>query len=389
MKKKKKKLKIKNICLFICLILIIIFVIVALLNNTPSKNKLKKLGYSNLEISEINKLSEEEKDVIENYKYNKDLIYIIKSDNYNKEKLNLYLKYLSKYKEIDYKKIIELINQDGFKEDKAKDYFELLVKYDSIDGIIKYVNTYSNKFKINETSLNFINEKYFIEDYMERYLEYYKNNSNLSYSEIVTRINSNLDYTFYEDSKEADLSKGMYTLVNKYYYLDQSYQGEDIVSATAEYTAGNGKLNRLAYENFVKMADAAREEGLTIKITTGYRDYYFQRTLYNNYVRQDGVSLADTYSARPGYSEHQLGYSADLTNGDNVEFGEFQYTKEYEWLQNNAYKYGFIMRYPEDKEYITGYMYESWHYRYVGLDIAKYIYESNITYEEYYAYFLR
>ena len=106
-------------------------------------------------------------------------------------------------------------------------------------------------------------------------------------------------------------------------------------------------------------------------------------------VRIDGVEAADTYSARPGFSEHQLGYSIDLTNGESVPFEEFHNTKEYEWLKDNAYKYGFILRYPKDKEYITGYIFEPWHIRYVGYDIAKYIYENNITYEEYYAYFIR
>ena len=386
-KKKKMKLKKGKLLLLIIILCVIVFILISLLNNTKSKNVLEKLGYNNLEIVEINKLSDSEKEIISEYKYNKNLMYIIKNDNYNKDKLSLYLKYTEEFNKIDYLKILEIINNDEFNQDKAKDYFKLLNKYNNADGIIKYVNLYSDKY--SDDTINFISEKYFIDDYIDRYLNYYKNNSDLSYSEIITRINSNLDYTFYDDSNPADLSKGMYTLVNKYYYLDQNYKGEDIVSATSEYTLYNGKLNKIAYENFVKMADSASKEGLTLKITTGYRDYYFQQTLYNNYVRIDGIKVADTYSARPGYSEHQLGYSADLTNGDSVGFGDFQYTKEYDWLQENAYKYGFIMRYPKDKEYITGYMYESWHYRYVGIDIATYIHENNITYEEYYAYFLR
>ena len=79
----------------------------------------------------------------------------------------------------------------------------------------------------------------------------------------------------------------------------------------------------------------------------------------------------------------------NLTNAKNVSFSNFENTEEYKWLQESAYKYGFIMRYPKDKEYITGYVFESWHYRYVGIEIATYIYENNITYEEYYAYYLR
>ena len=137
------------------------------------------------------------------------------------------------------------------------------------------------------------------------------------------------------------------------------------------------------------MYEDAKKQNIIFKITTAYRDYNFQSILYNNYVNSDGKTLADTYSARPGYSEHQLGYSFDLTNEDYADFSEFEYTDEYKWLQENAYKYGFILRYPKDKEYITGYVFESWHYRYVGNDISTYIYENDITYEEYYAYFLR
>ena len=261
-------------------------------------------------------------------------------------------------------------------------------KFNNTDGIIKYVNN-NYDFELNDASLSFLNEKYFIIDYLDRYLNYYESNKDLEYKEIITRVNSNLDYEFYVDTNESDLSKGMYTLVNKYNYLKQDYIPEDLVSVTGIYARDSAKLVKVAYDNFVKMADAAREENLTIKVTTGYRSYSFQSTLYNNYVKADGVKNADTYSARPGFSEHQLGYSADLTNAKNVSFDNFENAKEYKWLQDNAYKYGFIMRFPKGKEYITGYQFESWHYRYVGEKIATYIHENDITYEEYYAYYLR
>ena len=243
--------------------------------------------------------------------------------------------------------------------------------------------------KLNSTEDYFKNEKYFIEDYLDRYLSYFESNKDLSYKEIVTRVNSNLDYKFYEDINKADTSKGMYTLVNKFYYLDKNYVPDDLETFSNKYSRDTASLVKVAYDNFVKMADAMEKLGMGIKVTTGYRGYNFQSTLYNNYVNSDGVEAADTYSARPGFSEHQLGYSADIMNKDGYSFGNFEYTKEFEWLQNNAHKYGFILRFPKDKEYITGYEYESWHYRYVGKDIATYIYENNLTYEEYYAYFLR
>ena len=138
------------------------------------------------------------------------------------------------------------------------------------------------------------------------------------------RIIPNLDYEFYTDSKDADTSKNMNSLVNKYNYLDKNFVPDNLVSVTGIYARDKAELVDVAYDNFVKMADAATLENLTIKVTTGYRSYNFQSTLYNNYVKADGVKNADTYSARPGYSEHQLGYSADLTNAKNVSFDNFE-----------------------------------------------------------------
>ena len=385
---KKRKLKIKNTLILLLIIIIIVFTLLVLFNK--NNNKLENIGYSNLEIKELEKLSKEELNTIYKYDYNSNLIYIVTSENYNKDKLDLYLNYTLKNSDIDYLKIFNLINHENFKNENIDKYITHLKKVDNIDGIIKYVNEYeNNNIKLDSTTLSLINEKYFIIDYLDRYLNYYEKHKDLDYKEIITRVNSSLDYKFYTDSNKSDLTKEMYTLVNKYNYLDIDYVPDNLVSVTGIYARDKAELVNVAYDNFVKMADDARKYNLTIKVTTGYRSYNFQATLYNNYVKADGIKNADTYSARPGYSEHQLGYSADLTNAKNVSFDDFRNTEEYKWLKDNAHKYGFIMRYPKDKEYITGYMFESWHYRYVGVEIATYIYENDITYEEYYAYFLR
>ena len=136
------------------------------------------------------------------------------------------------------------------------------------------------------------------------------------------------------------------------------------------------------------MYNDAKEAGYGFKINSAYRSYEKQETLYNNYVAKDGEEQADTYSARPGYSEHQTGYAFDIrdypyTNED------YSQTKSFTWVSENAYKYGFILRFPEDTEHITGYQYESWHYRYCGIDCSTYIHNHNITYEEYYEYFIK
>ena len=132
---------------------------------------------------------------------------------------------------------------------------------------------------------------------------------------------------------------------------------------------------------FNKMQADAATQGIELSIVSGYRSYSRQNTLYNNYVARDGKVAADTYSARAGHSEHQTGLAADI----NSLYQSFINTVEGQWLNNNCYKYGFIIRYPQGKESITGYMYEPWHIRYVGVDIATKLYNNGnwLSLEEY------
>ncbi len=125
----------------------------------------------------------------------------------------------------------------------------------------------------------------------------------------------------------------------------------------------------------------ANAVGLSLSIVSGYRSYVTQRNTYNNYVARDGQAVADTYSARPGHSEHQTGLAIDV----NSLLVSFENTPEGQWLKDNCYKYGFILRYPKGKDSITGYMYEPWHFRYVGNSLAEQLYNSGdwITLEEY------
>ena len=131
------------------------------------------------------------------------------------------------------------------------------------------------------------------------------------------------------------------------------------------------------------MANAMKSEGLKIYAGSTYRSYDYQLGLYNRYVAQDGFAEAETYSARAGYSEHQLGLAVDILNGRWSYLSETD--KEYDWLINNSYKYGYILRYPRNKEYVTGYVFEDWHFRYLGIELATKVYESNLTYDEYIA----
>ena len=144
----------------------------------------------------------------------------------------------------------------------------------------------------------------------------------------------------------------------------------------ADYNPG---ANPEAMEALDELFAAGEEAGLTYWIASGFRSYQRQETIYNRYVNKDGQAEADRYSARPGHSEHQTGLAFDL-NVLEQSFGE---TPEGIWLAENCWRYGFIIRYPQEKEDITGYMYEPWHVRYLGKDLAQAVYESGLCLEEY------
>ena len=170
-------------------------------------------------------------------------------------------------------------------------------------------------------------------------------------------------------------------IVNKTYAVNDSFvpvhPSEEVVGERC-----NNCINKDAMDAFRLMQSDAKALGLNIYISSGYRSYSYQDKLYNNYVSISGKEKADTYSARPGHSEHQTGTCFDLNTIDD----SFQYTNEGKWVNENAYLYGFIIRYPKGKESITGYQYESWHLRYVGKDLALKLYHdgSYLTLEEYY-----
>jgi len=136
------------------------------------------------------------------------------------------------------------------------------------------------------------------------------------------------------------------------------------------------------------MVAAAKQEGVHLDLESGYRSYSFQVTLYNSYVKQQGQAVADSQSARPGYSEHQTGLAADLGGTSNPSCNVedcFSDTPEGKWLAANAYKYGFIIRYPADKVKVTGYIYEPWHIRYIGTDLSNELHNKGIeTLEEFF-----
>ena len=152
-------------------------------------------------------------------------------------------------------------------------------------------------------------------------------------------------------------------------------------------SSGSRYLVNVARKAFEKLCFDALEQGYTIRAMSTYRSYDYQNILYQNYVAKDGVINADTYSARPGFSEHQTGLVVDVD--DSIyDFTSFHKSKSFKWMSDNAYKYGFILRYPLDKVDITGYSYESWHYRYVGIEAATKMRNENLSFDEYYFRYL-
>ena len=171
-------------------------------------------------------------------------------------------------------------------------------------------------------------------------------------------------------------------IVNKSYPLPKDYVPTNTYKNATGLNYCTTCIDKEAYEKYKEMKADATALGLNIWIQSGYRSYSLQESLYNKYVNRDGKVAADTYSARPGHSEHQTGLAFDLNSISD----EFQYTDEGKWVNNNCYKYGYILRYPKGKENITGYKYESWHLRYVGKDLATKLYNNGdwITLEEHF-----
>ncbi len=175
-------------------------------------------------------------------------------------------------------------------------------------------------------------------------------------------------------------------LVNKAHRLTEEYVPADLVEVErSDPNVGieeTRQLRKPAAEALAELLAAAETDGFDMVLRTGYRSYSYQKKLFDGYAEKSGIEEANKYSAKPGESEHQTGLCCDLgVPGKGLT--NFNGSEEASWVADNAHKYGFIVRFPEGKESVTGYNYESWHIRYVGRDVAEYIYNNEITLEEY------
>lgn len=317
--------------------------------------------------SEVNKLMLEND--ISTEKYSKTLEYVLINNLYDEA-------YLNEYSDIEY--------------NDNKNFANILTTFLPLGYSGKEINYILNLSDKNIEKLsnieyidisNYYNISNFNVDNIDRYNDYYQIN-NYSYQDVVTYVNINLDLKAYSVTKEVSDANSLLVLVNKYNFLPNNYKPEDLTYVPGAY-GNNVPMREVIKEPFIELQKAAEEEiGIILKPTTAFRDQSFQNTLYNNYIAKDGVEAADTYSARPGFSEHQTGLAIDLKN-TLISSSTRLNDSDFEWLSNNAHRFGFIIRYPKEKVDITGYQFENWHIRYVGLNIAKTIYENNLTLEEY------
>lgn len=176
-----------------------------------------------------------------------------------------------------------------------------------------------------------------------------------------------------------------FLIANKTYGLPQDYVPTGTVVSLAGLDRSYVGFEKNTSAALKRMQEAAKAEGVDLEVGSGYRSYNYQKGLYDKYVEKDGKEAADRYSARPGYSEHQSALCFDLSPINDT----FADTPAGIWVQANCYKYGFIIRYPKEKENITGYKYESWHLRYVGEELSTKLYNDGnwITMEEYFGLF--
>jgi len=375
-KRRKRRLKKKllpTILLFIIIVLIVITLIIIKMNdnfnrNEIAKNKLKVLLIDNLNVeinSEIKLLS-----FIKKVEHGQIVSKDEKVDTSKLGKKELIIKIKEEEKIEDYKFVVNIVDTIS-PVIVAKDEINVTVgnKIDLLDKVEVSDNSNENlEVKmLGEYNFNKVgnyNLKYYVED----------SSGNNTKHEFTLKVVSDLNNRNFTTSKGFDAS-----VVNGVTYID----GVLVVNKTYSIPSTYGKgLTNDTQEAFNNMNIDSKKLGLNLWIASGYRSYYDQKYIYDNYVSFDGQKNADTYSARAGHSEHQTGLAFDLNTID-VSFAN---TIEGKWVNENCYKYGFIIRYPYGKDDITGYMYEPWHLRYVGVELATKLYNNGnwITIEEHF-----
>ena len=278
------------------------------------------------------------------------------------------------YKKTDEYKLLNV----GYNEEEIKVIKDKLSD-DKIESLLKV--------KYNKNIILFIKEKYFIYKNLSKYLEYKDKNKDDTFTHIVAIVNTEADVEWLDNEKETDTSKNELMLVNRLYGLSKDYEPDDIIDVPVSISYSGVKISKSILSNIEELISAAKDEGYIFVLSDGYRSYADQEKMFNNYKNSYGYEEADKNVARPGHSEYQTGISFQIVPYNKV-FDKPRESEEYKWLKDNAYNYGFIFRYPDDKKDITLFDSYTWRLRFVGTDAASIIESEKISFEEYYAYFV-
>ncbi len=219
----------------------------------------------------------------------------------------------------------------------------------------------------------------------ERLKEFFESHKGITWSEAVTLVNIGLDRDFYTEVSQIKTPNKITVLVNKYRQLPRDYIPADLEQICPRYAEGELSLRQAARVAFEAMCLEADRENILLRAVSSFRSYEYQRQVYFKNWQQpipleEYQKERDKVSARPGFSEHQTGLAVDINDLEPT----FEMTQESQWLAENAYRFGFLLRYPKEKEWITGYDFEPWHYRYLGKELTEKVYFSGLTYDEYF-----
>lgn len=373
-KVKRKKLSRFSKLLIKILIVILIIILVPTTIRIYKGSKLKKLNYDKKAIASIidKKVYKEVLNIGENGMINA----VVKEKEFDK---NL----LDKYAKITYIKQENLAINIKKLLDKGYNTSEIsLILSNSTTEV---TNEFVKKDYIENIS-NYLKYDYAKTRYIDRYLAYYKETRE-SYDNVVTYVNIGLDKEYYKDPIIND-NYSIDMIINKYNGVSENFEPNNLTKIPSEYcksTEEEEYLTKDALNAYTEMYEAAKAEGYDLLVNSAYRSYQNQDEVYQTYYNLYGENYVKKYAAKPGFSEHQTGLALDVASSHSNIFEE---SKEFTWMKENSYKYGFVLRFPKNKADVTGFKYEAWHYRYVGKDIAKYMYENNLTFDEYYARFI-
>lgn len=309
-----------------------------------------------------------------------------------------YEKYLSLHKDMEVAEVISTV--DNIFENYVPKLTTLNYSNDQIWEVLKTAGINEVKHLVDQQYTYaqiepFMKVKGFVFADIDQYMKVYKESQNYNYAVLITTYPFIISKNKVDQSYTIQNPDDILTLVKKGFYLPADYEPSDLVNPDPDKVkvasdCDDARLRKEAADALVEMFDAAKKEGYDLVVNSAYRSYAHQKETYDDYFDKYDSVTAASLVAEPGASEHQTGLGVDLTcqaviddklNG--IENSRFGYKPDYKWCIANSYKYGYILRFEEDKANITGIANEPWHFRYVGKEAAQEIFNNGWTLEEY------